>query len=242
MEAGQAGVSSDFTSHLEEMRKRLLLAFGVYLAASLICFFFSHPVLEFLTQPLRRSGHFNLFFQKPYEAFLLHVKTAAFSGLLVSSPWIIIQGWLFVAPGLYEKEKKLLVPLMAVSILLFAAGAFFAFYIAVPFGLNFLLSYQTESLQPMLNAGSYFSFLISMVLGFGIFFDFPVILAGLVMLGVLKTETLSQYRKIILVFIVAAAAILTPSPDPLSQLMLALPIWGLFELSLLITKIMAKNK
>ena len=233
---------SDFTSHLEELRRRMMLAFFVFLSASAVCYFFSHPILDFLTLPLRQQGHTDLFFQKPYEAFLLHVKAAAFSGLLISSPWLIIQGWLFVSPGLYESEKKLFLPLSAASVALFLAGAAFAFYIVVPFGLNFLLSYQTENLRPMLNAGAYFSFLVTMVLGLGIFFDFPVILAGLVMLGVLKTAVLVRSRKIIVVLIVIAAAVLTPSPDPFSQLLLAIPLWLLFEVSLFVTRILEKKR
>ncbi len=222
----------DFFSHLEELRRRLIVSLIAFLAAAIVCYFFSHTLLDWLIEPLRRFQSAELFFQKPYEAFLTHLKVAAFAGFVLSSPLLFTELWFFISPGLYEREKKVLLPLIVTSILLFLLGTFFAYAIVIPWGLHFLLSFQTESLKPLLGVGAYFSFLIAMMLAFGAMFDFPVILIGLVQLKLVQTKTLAKSRKVIFVLILIAAAILTPSPDPASQLALALPLLLLFEASL----------
>jgi sec-independent protein translocase protein TatC len=233
---------SDFTSHLEELRRRLILCLVTLSLAAIAASFFSHFLLEFFTQPLSEVQGGTLFFQRPYEAFLIHVKVAIFTAIVVTSPLLITQTWLFVAPGLYQKEKKALGPIILISIVLFLLGAFFAYRIVVPLGLRFLLSFQTEELKPMLAIGPYFSFLTSMTFAFGILFDFPVVLSGLVMLGIVDRDTLVRARKLIVVFIFVGAAILTPSPDPVSQLLLAIPLFILFEISLVVAGMIEKRK
>ncbi len=235
-------MSSELTSHLEELRKRLILCLIVFGAASFVSYFFSRPLLDFLTWPLRHFTNASLYFQKPHEAFFVALKTAAFSGFFFSSPVLFAQAWFFVSPGLYPAERKWVLPLIAISTVLFLTGAAFSYALVIPWGLQFLLSFQTESLKPILDIGAYFSFLTGMMLAFGILFDFPVILIGLVKLGLIQTRTLKASRKIMIVLIFVAAAILTPSPDPVSQLMLAVPLWVFFELSLLICGVIEKRR
>ena len=225
-------VFPDFLSHFDELRKRLILSLVAFTLAAVLCYFFSRQLLDFLTEPLRRSGHAELFFQKPYEAFLAHLKMAALGGLLISSPILFLQAWLFVALGLYENEKRIIPPLTLICAALFLLGALFAYEIIIPWGLQFLLSYQTETLKPLLGIGPYFSFVNGMILAFGLFFDFPVVIVGLVWLGVVRTKTLAEARKGLIVVIFILAAVLTPSPDPVSQILLALPLVALFEISL----------
>jgi sec-independent protein translocase protein TatC len=234
-------VFSDFTPHLEELRRRALLCLAVFFLISFAAYFFARPLLDFLTQPIHGYPGAVLVFQKPHEAFLIHLRVAAFTGILLASPLFFIQGWLFVAPGLYEKEKRTFLPIIITTILLFFIGVLFSYYFVIPFGLKFLLGFGTESLRPMINVAAYFSFLTGMLLAFGLLFDFPVILIGLVSLGVVKTAVLSRSRKVIVVILFIAAAALTPSPDPLSQLLLAFPLWGLFEISLIIARIKEKG-
>ena len=225
----------DFIPHLEELRRRLITCIIVFSAASVLAYFFSRPILEFLTHSLRESPYpAQLIFQRPYEAFMIHIKVAAFTGFLISSPVLLSQLWLFIAPGLYEKEKKIFLPIMSISIGLFWVGVLFAYFLIVPWTLQFLLGFQTETIKPLLSVGAYFSFLSGMLIAFGILFDFPVFMVGLVELGVVKTKTLAASRKIIIVLIFIAAAVLTPSPDPVSQVLLALPLVALFEISLFI--------
>lgn len=226
----------DFLSHLEELRKRFLISLAAFLIAALASYFFSTSLLNFLTQPLDSFRGTQLIFSKPYEAFLTHLKVAVLSGIFISSPVFFTQAWLFVAPGLYEKEKKIVFPLILTSVVLFLIGASFAYGIVIPWGLRFLLSFQTEKIQPMLGIGPYFSFLTGTILACGILFDFPIVIVGLVKLGVVKVATLASSRKGVIVFIFIASAILTPSPDPLSQLLLALPLAVLFEISLAVAR------
>lgn len=222
----------DFLPHLEELRKRIITCLLALSAASVVCYFFSKPILDFLIWPLRQYSSEPLVFQKPYEAFLIHIKVALFSGLILSSPIIFGQLWHFLAPGLYEKEKKLFLPVVIISAALFVIGVLFGHFLVMPWGLRFMLDFQTASLKPLISAGSYFSFLIGMLLAFGVLFDFPVIIVGLVELGVVKTAALRESRRAIVVIIFIVAAVLTPSPDPISQCLLAFPLWGLFEISL----------
>lgn len=229
-------MGSDFTTHLEELRRRLIFSLVFFLLASLAAYFLVPGFLDFLIAPLYRTGHTELFFQKPYDAFLIRLKAAALAGLLFSSPVLFSQAWLFVAPGLYEREKKILLPLIAVSILLFLAGSSFAYFWVLPWGLDFLLKFQTEHLKPLLNASAYFSFLTGMIVASGLVFDLPVILVGLVQLGVVRVRTLQRSRKAMVVLILILAAVLTPTPDPVSQVALAVPILILFEVSLLIAR------
>lgn len=228
----------NFIPHLEELRRRFLLCAAVFAVTSVISYFFSREILDFLTQPLSQSPYpAQLVFQKPYEAFLIHIKVAAFAGFLFSSPLLLWQLWLFVAPGLYEKEKMVFVPVVWISIALFWVGILFSYFFVVPWTLQFMLGFQTDTLRPLLTVGSYFSFLIGMLISFGVLFDFPVFMVGAVELGVVTTGALRRSRRIIIVLIFITAAVLTPSPDPLSQLLLALPLLVLFELSLWIARI-----
>ena len=232
----------DFLSHLEELRRRLIVSLAAFFLFSIFSYFFSKQLLDFLTLPLNQFQQAQLFFQTPYEAFLTHLKVAAFAGFLLSSPILLTQGWFFVAPGLYPREKKIFLPLILVTCLLFLVGALFAYLVVVPWGLHFLLSFQTESLKPLLGISPYFSFLAGMVLAFGFVFDFPIVIISLVRLEIINTKKLANARKGIIVFLFFLAAVLTPSPDPISQLLLAFPLIFLFEISIFAARRMEKTR
>lgn len=229
-------------AHFEELRKRLIVSIAAFFLLSAASYFFSSLLLDFFTFPLRAYTHEPLVFQRPYEAFMVHIKISAFSGLLLASPIISAQLWSFVAPGLYEKEKRVFFPVLFVSVGLFLTGVAFAFFLVVPWGLKMMLSFQTENMRPMLAIEPYFSFLTGMLLAFGVLFNFPAVIVGLTELGVVKTAWLAETRKSIVVVIFIASAILTPSPDPLSQLFLALPLWALFEGALILARRREKAK
>lgn len=233
---------SEFEPHFEEVRRRLLISFWFFLVAAIFCYFFSSQLLDLLIRPLKTyDANVVLYFQKPYEAFLTHIKVACTAGLILSCPVIFSQIWLFLAPGLYEREKKMTMPLILITTLLFLFGVWFGYAWVIPWGIHFLLSYQTEMMRPLIGVGPYFSFLISMLLAFGVLFDFPVLIIGLVKLKVLDTKTLAGMRKGIILTIFIVAAVLTPSPDPMSQLLLAVPLWILFEISMLIARVVERN-
>lgn len=236
-------MEADFISHLEELRRRLLVALAAFVAASIACYFFSDSLLLFLTLPLdRTAGGTALYFQTPYEALMIRLKVAALAGLVVSCPVLFAEAWFFVSPGLYPHEKRPATFLALASVVLFLAGGVFAYAAVVPFSLNFFLSFQTDQIRPLLGIKPYFSFLTGMLLAFGILFDFPVVLIGLVHLGVVRSKVLAKSRKIIMVLIFVAAAVLTPSPDPVSQILLALPLAVLFEASLALARFFEKKR
>ena len=232
----------EFVTHLEELRRRLIVCLVAFLAAGIVAYFFSGELLEILIAPLRRFHSADLVFLKPYEAFVTHLKVAAITGFVASTPVFFTQGWRFVAPGLYHTEKKAMLPLIFVSVFLFIAGTLFAYWVVVPWGLHFLLSFQTQGLRPLLSVGPYFSFLTGMIVAFGLLFDFPVLILGLVRLGVVGSRDLAKARRLMIVCIFIAAAVLTPSPDPLSQLLLAFPLIFLFEVSLAIARGMESGR
>lgn len=231
-----------YVPHLEELRRRLIVCAVFFLAATIASSFFSRQLLDFLTAPLHRFHVASLYFQKPFEAFVIHLKAAAFSGLILSLPVFFTQGWFFAAPGLYEREKRMFLPLIFISVLLFLAGAFFAYALVIPWGLQFLLGFETESLKPMLTSGPYFSFITTMLFAFGVLFDFPLVVVALTALGIVKVATLARIRRFVIVGIFIVAAILTPSPDPVSQLLLAVPLCLLFEISLLVGRFFEKRQ
>lgn len=228
-------MTADFISHLEELRHRIFIALSAFLTAWIVCYFFSRPLVEALIFPLKRYEDAQLVFQTPYEAFMTHLNVSALAGFGVSSPVIFAQIWGFLTPALYPSEKKIFFPLVLLSVFLFAAGFLFAYWVVVPVGLHFFLSFQTDSLKPLLSIGPYFSFLLWMTMVCGFMFDFPLVLLALIRLGVLPHKALIAMRKYVVVGIFIVAAVITP-PDPVSQIMVAGPLWFLFEACILLGK------
>ena len=233
-----------FLDHLEEFRRRLLvslLAVGLF---SVVALFFSKHLIDFLILPLSRLdlASQDLYFTAPYEAFVVHLKASLLTGFLAASPVMFSQLWLFVAPGLHRRERRIVLPLTLASVFLFLAGAAFAFWAVVPAGLQFLLGFQTSSIQPLLGIDPYFSFLTGMILACGILFDLPVVVLGLVQAGVLGAAALRSARKGVIVSVFFAAAVLTPSPDPVGQIFLALPILVLYEGCVFVAKWFEKKQ
>ena len=226
--------------HLEELRRRLILILITVGATSIFSFTFSDRLLEFVVAPIERSVDL-LYFFSPHEAFMTKMKLSLVSGIILSLPVIFFQLWGFVSPGLYSSEKRKVLPLVFLSTGLFLLGIAFAYYGIVPFALNFFLNFQTDFLVPLISIGSYISFFLSLILVFGVIFEVPVILVGLIALGVIKTQFLSAQRKVAVVLIFISAAILTPTVDLVTQLMLALPLWVLFELSIWIGRQIEKK-
>ncbi|MBP9865245.1 MAG: twin-arginine translocase subunit TatC [Candidatus Omnitrophica bacterium] len=220
---------SHFISHLEEFRARLIAVIAVFGAGLLLGFIFSDPIIHWLTRPMALLRPGGLVFFKPHEAFLIHVQVAMMSGAVIAIPVLIVQGWQFAAPGLYPHEKKTAAAVSLISAGLFLTGVLFAYYAAAPWGLKFLLSFQGPELKPLLSAQEYFSFLAGMFAAFGLLFVFPVLIVGAVKLGIVSPEVLTRSRRGAVVIIFITAAVLTPSPDPASQVLLAAPLLLLYE-------------
>lgn len=228
--------------HLEELRWRLLASLAAIGIVTLIATFFSKPLLDFLITPLRNLGDYTLYFHSPYEGFLTHFKVALLTGVIAASPVIFTELWLFVVPALHRKEKKLIATLVGASVILFLIGAALAFWVIIPWSLEFFLSFQSDSLRPILGVGPYLSFLVIMVLVTGAIFDLPVVLLGLVKAGLVDAPALRKARKAVILSIFILTAVLTPTTDPFTQIFLTAPLILLYEGSVFVAERMKKGK
>jgi sec-independent protein translocase protein TatC len=220
--------------HLEELRARLLISVVAFAAGTGLSLLFVERVLEVLLRPVGRAV-----FLAPTEAFFVRLKVAALSGAFLSLPVILYQLWRFVSVGLTSTERRYALGLVPAALGLFVIGANFAFWVILPLGVRFLLSYQTPSLVPMISVGAYTSFATAFVLAFGVLFELPVVILFLTRLGVVTPKTLAAGRRYALLAIVAGSAALTPGGDVASQLLMALPTYLLYEVSIWVARIFA---
>lgn len=235
-----AGPVSSFFEHLEELRRRLFIALGAVLAGAGFGYFFSDRALTYLLRPIRTEIGQAYFFS-PAEALVVKLKVALLLGVLAAAPVLFWQFWQFISPALFRNEKQFFLGLVVVTSALFLAGAFFCFYGVLPVALRFLVGMQSDVLQPMISITEYLSFLAGMSVAFGIAFNLPVVILGLVKAGVLNSRMLGHYQRHAIVLIFIAAAVLTPGPDIASQLLLAAPLLVLFEGSVLLAGIFEKK-
>ncbi|HVJ02922.1 MAG TPA: twin-arginine translocase subunit TatC [Sphingomonas sp.] len=222
--------------HLIELRRRLLYCIVALVVTFLVSFYFAGPIFGFLVRPLAAAGQTKVVYTEIFGAFFVQVKVAFFAAMMLSFPVIANQLWQFVAPGLYRKEKQALLPFLLATPLLFLTGAALAYFIAIPTALHFLLSFQgdlgngvqQEALPEVLK---YLDFIMQFLFAFGITFLLPVLLMLLERSGIVTYEQLKSAWRYAVVAAFAIAAVLTP-PDVGSQLLLALPLVGLYFLSL----------
>lgn len=225
-------VIGTFLEHVEELRRRLWAAVLAFLAGAVASLFYADRLLELAMAPAKDQIQ-TLYFFTPADAFVVKIKLALLSGLFVSSPVILWQLWQFLSPAMRPNEKKAIVPFVAVTSSLFAAGAAFAFHFVLPTTLKILVGMQTDLLKPMLSASEYLSFVSLLLISFGAAFNLPVFILILVWTGIVNVRMLNQFQRQVIVLIFIAAAILTPGPDIASQLMLAVPLLALYETSVL---------
>lgn len=226
--------------HLVELRTRLIRAILALALAFGVCLYFAGDVLGFLIRPLTEAfppGQGKLIYTKLYEAFFVELKVALFAAFFVSFPVIANQMWAFVAPGLYAKEKKAFLPFLLWTPILFTAGGALAYYIVMPTAFRWMLGFQGQKggleVEALPSAGDYLGLVMQFILAFGISFLLPVLLLLLNRAGIVSRQQLSGMRRYVIVAITAISAVITP-PDVISQLMLLVPMWLLFESSLLI--------
>lgn len=229
--------------HLIELRTRLVRSFLALGLAFCVCFYFADDIFSFLVKPLTAAfpaGQGKLIYTKLYEAFFVEIKVALFAAFFVSFPIIANQLWAFVAPGLYAKEKKAFLPFLVATPILFTAGAALAYYLVMPTAFRFFLTFEGNkgglSLEALPGTGDYLSLVMQFILAFGISFLLPVLLLLLNRAGIVSRQQLTAARRYVIVAITALAAVITP-PDVVSQLMLLVPMWLLFEGSLLIMRL-----
>lgn len=226
------------TSHLEELRKRIivcLIAIGVGFSIS---YYFSEQIFSILSQPLTAilpQGS-SFIFTGITEAFFTYLKLSFFSGIFISSPIIIYEIWKFVAPGLYEKEKRYVYPFVFFASIFFVAGVVFCYFIVLPAAFKFFVSYNTEYIRMLPSLGEYLSFSCIFLLSFGIVFELPVFIICLAKLGIITEKHLRSNRKLVVIGAFIVAALLTPTPDAINQSLMAVPLIVLYELSILVVK------
>jgi sec-independent protein translocase protein TatC len=233
-----------FTEHLEELRKRLincLIAIGIGFSIS---YYFAERIFLFLSAPLQQllpQGS-NFIFTGLTDAFFTYMKLSLFAGIFFASPVILYQAWLFVAPGLYEKEKRYVAPFISIATVFFVAGVSFGYYIVFPVAFKFFVSYTTDTIRILPSIKEYLSFSCMFLLSFGAIFEIPIFLFFLVKTGVLKEKQLRSNRKYAILIAFVVAAVLTPTPDVVNQTLMAVPIIILFEISLIMIKLFGRQK
>lgn len=220
--------------HLEELRRRLLIALAAFAVAMVVSFVFAEWILAQLIAPVGR-----VVFLAPTEAFFVRLKMAALAGAFLSLPVVLYQLWRFVGVGLTRTERRYALSLLPFSVLLFAGGAAFAFFAILPVGVHFLLSYQTPQLTPMISIGAYTSFATAFVLAFGLVFQLPIVVLFLARVGIVTPAQLAAGRRYALLGIVVLSAVLTPGGDVISQALMALPTYLLYEISIWIARAVA---
>ncbi len=232
-----------FTVHLEELRKRLITSFIAVGIGFILSYGFKEYLFKILVHPLvkvMKPGDSLIFTGLP-EAFFTYLKVAFLAGLMVAAPVIIYQFWMFVAPGLYDREKRLMLPIVFLSSIFFIGGALFGYFIVFPWGFKFFLGFATETIRPMPSMKEYLGFSAKLLLAFGLVFELPLVITFLARLGIVSVDFLKKNRKYALLLFFVGAALLTP-PDVVTQIMMALPLMVLYEISIIGARVFGKKK
>lgn len=234
--------------HLIELRTRLLWSMGAFLVAFFLCYHFSTAIYSFLARPLadiletKTGQNRRLIFTALYEAFFTYLKVAFFGAAFISFPVVAGQLWLFIAPGLYRSEKRAILPFLVATPILFILGAALAYYFVFPFAWGFFLSFETPTgggglpIQLEAKVGEYLDLVMKLIFAFGITFQLPVLLSLLAKVGIVSSKGLRRYRRYAYVGMFIVAAVLAP-PDVITQCGLAVPLIGLYEISIICARI-----
>ena len=223
--------------HLIELRKRLGISVAVLIIAFFACFTMWQPILAWMILPLQNvlPAGSEVIFTKVQEPFFTALKVAFFSGFILSLPIIFWQFWLFIAPGLYENEKKLVIPFVTAATMMFLMGASFCYYIVVPLGFDFLINFGAQLFKALPSIGEYVSFFTKLLFGFGLAFELPVITFFFAKLGFVTDKSLISFFRYAIILIFLVAALLTP-PDLLTQFLMAGPLIILYGVSILVAR------
>ena len=239
-------VRLSFLDHLRELRKRIGRALiGIVVGMAAIGYFVEgifhrlmQPVLDSLPEK-QRALHYTSYI----EPLMVYLKVALYGGIFVAVPWVLYQLWQFVAPGLYRKEKKIIVPFLLSGTILFYTGAAFCYWLIMPAAFPAMAAIASDSaLAPVLTMNEQLSLVLGMLLGFGVVFELPVVIAFLAMIGVVHWTTLAKYRRIAIVANTTIAAIITPTGDPLNLALMAVPMILFYEIGIILARILGKKR
>lgn len=235
--------SMPFSLHLEELRKRLIICFVAVGIGFVLSYFFSKEIFELLSKPLLKvmpEGQKMVFTALP-EAFLTYLKIALVSGIILASPIIFYQIWMFITPGLHETEKQYVLPFVAFSTLFFVGGTLFGYFVVFPWGFKFFMGFTSDYIRPLPSIREYLSFSLKLLIAFGIVFQLPLFSLFLSKLGIVDAKMLRSKQKYAILLIFIVAAVVTP-PDVATQLMMAGPLIVLYEIGIWVAKVFGKKK
>ncbi|MEN6350485.1 MAG: twin-arginine translocase subunit TatC [Syntrophomonas sp.] len=227
--------------HLEELRKSLMVSIIAIVAAAVLCFSYNEQILAVITLPLRLLDQ-RLIVTGVTEAFFVKLLLSFYAGFVLAFPIVVWSVWRFFKPALYPHERKYVYILLPVSVFLFTAGVLFSYFGILPLVLKFFIYIAGANLETMFKVDQYVSFVTAFTLPFGLVFELPVVVYFLTKFGIVKAEMLAKNRKYALLIIVVLAAALTPGPDPFSQMMMAGPVYLLYEISIIVAKMAKPGK
>ncbi len=237
------GGKMSFLEHLDELRQRLIRALLAVLVGFVIALAFIDPIFEFVMTPLQAilPAGGKLIYTEPTEAFMLYMKMAALVGLMIALPVVLWQVWAFIAPGLYAHEKRFAIPFVMMSTVFFIGGALFSHYVVFPAMWRFFASFSTETVEFAPRIEPVFSLYVRMALGMGAVFEMPTLVMFLARVGLVTPRFLVRNTKYAILVIFVVAALVTPSPDVVSQFLLALPMFVLYAFSILVAWVFQKR-
>ncbi len=232
-----------FTAHLKEPRDRLVISLAGLAVAFIVTYSVKERIFHFLMQPFIRvmPAKSSFIFTSITEAFITYFKVSLVAALFLAAPIILYEVWMFVAPGLYEKEKKYVAPFIIFGSFFFLGGALFCYYVTMPVVYHFFVSYAGTMIIPMPSLKEYMNLTLKMLIIFGLIFQMPLIAFYLAKAGIINYRGLAKKRRYAILAIVVVSAIITP-PEVSSQLLMALPMYGLFELSVVIARVFGKKE
>lgn len=231
-----------FLDHLEELRWRIIKALISVVLFTVIAFYFSDIFLQWLLKPSTEiNAPVTLQVLKVQSIFVIKLEIALIVGVIMSIPVILYQIWSFLAPGLHQHEKKYIWPVIIFAMISFCAGGAFAYYLIIPYALDFFLNLAPENISNNIAIDFYFGFILRLIVVFGVVFELPVLSVILSRLGLITPQFLRKYRRHSIVIFFILAAILTP-PDPTTQVMLAIPLVLLYEVTIIISYVFAKKR
>ncbi len=220
-----------FIEHLEELRRRIIRSLIYLIIGIIIGFFISPYILNYIKKPVKK-----IYFFSPPEAFLAKLKISILISFFLVFPLILFEIWRFVEPGLYKEEKEKILPYIIFGVFLFYLGAFFSAFLAYPIGIKFLLSFGDSIIEPLIGIDNLFKIFFYLILSFSILFELPIFILILTKIGIVSPEILQKRRREIIVAIFIITAIITPSVDAITLLLISIPLYLLFEISIIIAK------
>jgi sec-independent protein translocase protein TatC len=243
--APEGEVQLTFMDHLRDLRKRLTHALAGVALGMVAIGFFVERIFHILMDPVLASlpkEQQTLQYTNYVEPLMVYLKVALYGGVFLAAPWVLFQLWLFIAPGLYKREKKVVFPFLAIGTSLFYGGAAFCYFLVMPAAFPAMAAIASDaSLRPMLTMSETLSLVLAMLLGFGVVFELPVVIAFLSMIGLVSAETLAKHRRVAIIVNVAVAAVITPTGDPLNLAMMAIPMIAFYEIGVIAARFLGKK-